>query len=51
MLLPFMSGMRRPGGVFLQFATDIAGAEERKDLVRVLAKVGRYVNQVLRGLS
>lgn len=38
-------------GVFLEFATDIAGAEERKDLVRVLANVDRYVSQVLKGLS
>jgi len=37
--------------VLLQFATDIAGAEERKDLVRVLANVDRYVDQVLKGAS
>jgi hypothetical protein len=35
--------------VLLQFATDIAGAEERKDLVRVLSNVDRYVDQVLKG--
>jgi hypothetical protein len=37
--------------VFLQFATDITGAEERKDLVRVLASVDTYVDQVLEGVS
>jgi hypothetical protein len=41
------SAIRR---VFLQFATDITGAEERKDLVRVLADVDRYVDQVLEGV-
>ncbi len=34
--------------VFLQFATDIAAAEERKDLVRVLAGVDTYVDQVMK---
>lgn len=42
------SAVRR---VFLQFATDITGAEERKDLVRVLADVDRYVDQVLKGVA
>ena len=37
--------------VFLQFATDITGAEERKDLVRVLADVDLYVDQVLKGMA
>ena len=37
--------------VFLQFATDIAAAEERKDLVRVLAGVDTYVDQVMRDLA
>jgi len=37
--------------VFLQFATDITGAEERKELVRVLADVDLYVDRVLKGLS
>jgi hypothetical protein len=36
--------------VFLQFATDIAAAEERKDLVRVLADVDSYVDLVMKGL-
>ncbi len=31
----------------LRFASDVAGAEERKDLVRVVANVDRYVDQVL----
>jgi hypothetical protein len=34
--------------IFLQFATDIAGAEEGKDLVMVLANVDRYVDQALK---
>lgn len=37
--------------VFLQFATDITGAEDRKDLVKVLASVDRYVDQVLKGVA
>lgn len=37
--------------VLLQFATDITGAEERKDLVKVLAGVDKYVDQVLKGLG
>jgi hypothetical protein len=36
--------------VFLQFATHIAAAEERKDLVKVLANVDRYVDDVLRSV-
>jgi len=36
--------------VFLQFATHIAAAEERKDLVKVLANVDRYVDDVLRNV-
>ena len=37
--------------IFLQFATDITGAEERKDLVRVLAGVDGYVAELLRALG
>lgn len=37
--------------VLLQFATDITAAEERKDLVKVLAGVDFYVDQVLKGLK
>lgn len=37
--------------VLLQFATDITAAEERRDLVRVLAGVDRYVDQVLKGAA
>ena len=37
--------------VLLQFATDITGAEERKELVKVLAGVDRYVDQVLKGVA
>jgi hypothetical protein len=32
---------------FLEFASDLAGAEARKDLVRVVAGVDRYVDAVL----
>lgn len=37
--------------VFLQFATDITAAEERKDLVKVLAGVDLYVDQVMKELG
>ena len=37
--------------VLLRFATDIAAAEERKDLVRVLAGVDNYVDQVMKELA
>jgi len=37
--------------VFLQFAIDIVAAEERKDLVKVLAGVDHYVDQVLKGVA
>lgn len=37
--------------VLLRFATDLAGAEERKDLVKVLAGVDRYVDDVLKGVG
>ncbi len=33
---------------FLRFASDLTAAEARKDLVRVLAGVDRYVDQVVR---
>lgn len=50
---PSVSGAPRDTvrGVLLQFATDITAAEERKELVRVLANVDRYVDQVLEGIS
>jgi hypothetical protein len=34
--------------VFLQFASDLAGAEERKEVVRVLAGVDAYVADALK---
>lgn len=37
--------------VLLRFATDLAGADERKDLVKVLAGVDRYVDQVFKGMG
>lgn len=37
--------------VLLDFATDITAAEERKDLVRVLAGVDSYVERILRELA
>lgn len=36
--------------IFLQFATDIAAAEERKDLVKVLANVDQYVDDVIQSV-
>lgn len=33
---------------FLKFASDLSGAEARKDLVRVVAGVDRYVDEVLK---
>ncbi len=37
--------------ILLQFATDIAAADERKDLVKVLAGVDNYVDRVLKGVA
>ncbi len=37
--------------IFLDFATDLAAAEERKDLVQVVASVDGYVDQVMKGLA
>ena len=37
--------------MFLQFATDITAAEERKDLVKVLAGVDHYVDRVLKEVA
>ncbi len=37
--------------VFYQFARDIAAAEERKDLVKVLAGVDHYVDQAIKGAA
>jgi hypothetical protein len=34
--------------VLLQFASDLSAAEERKDVVQVVARVDRYVDQVLK---
>ncbi len=33
---------------FLRFASDLAGAEARKDVVRVVANVDKYVDEVLK---
>lgn len=33
--------------VLLQFASDLSAAEERKDVVQVVARVDRYVDQLL----
>ena len=35
----------------LRFAGDVAGAEERKELVQVLSNVDRYVDEVLKAAS
>jgi hypothetical protein len=37
--------------VLLRFAMDLAAAEERKELVKVLADVDRYVDHILEGLT
>jgi hypothetical protein len=37
--------------VLFDFATDLAAAEDRKDLVQVLAGVDAYVDQVLKGVA
>ena len=34
-----------------KFATDLSAAEERKDLVRVLAQVDDYVDDVLKAAA
>jgi len=34
--------------IFLKFASDLAAADARKDLVRVVAGVDRYVDEVLK---
>ena len=36
---------------FLKFATELAGAEERKDVVRVVADVDSYVDEVLEAVG
>ncbi len=35
-------------GIFLRFASDLAGAEARKDVVKVVASVDRYVDEVIK---
>jgi len=35
-------------GIFLKFASDLAAAEARKDVVKVVAGVDRYVDEVLK---
>lgn len=34
--------------IFLQFASDLSAAEERKELVKVIAQVDRYVDEAIR---
>ncbi len=38
-------------GTFLEFASDLAAAEARKDVVRVVANVDSYVDKVLKATS
>jgi len=38
-------------GIFLKFASDLAAAEARKDVVKVVAGVDRYVNDVLKATA
>jgi hypothetical protein len=42
---PVREGVR---ACFLKFASDLAAADARKDLVRVVASVDRYVDEVLK---
>lgn len=35
----------------LSFASDLAGAQERKDLVKVLADVDKYVDRVMKAVT
>lgn len=35
-------------GIFMRFASDLAGAEARKDVVKVVASVDRYVDDVIK---
>lgn len=44
---PDTSAREAVRGAFLRFASDLAAAEARKDVVRVVAGVDRYVNEVL----
>lgn len=37
--------------IFLRFASDLAAAEARKDVVKVVAGVDRYVNDVLKATA
>ena len=37
--------------IFLRFASDLTAAEARKDLVRVLARVDRYIDGVIQALG
>lgn len=37
--------------IFLDFASDLASAEQRSELVKVLAGVDRYVDQVVKSVS
>lgn len=37
--------------VLLQFASDLSAAEERKDVVQVVARVDKYVDQVLKAAA
>jgi hypothetical protein len=34
--------------MLLRFASDLAGADDRKDVVRVVASVDRYADEVLK---
>lgn len=37
--------------ILLEFATDITSAEERQDLVKVLARADRYVDRIVSGIE
>lgn len=42
------NGREAVRSAFLRFASDLAGAEARKDVVRVVANVDKYVEEVLK---
>jgi len=42
------NGREAVRAAFLRFASDLAGAEARKDVIKVVANVDKYVDEVLR---
>jgi hypothetical protein len=48
---PDTAGRKAVRSAFLAFAAELAGAESRQDLVRVVAGVDRWVDEVLEGMA